>query len=112
MAAFIHTSELNATILPQVSKEVKLHTSELNATILPQVSKAVKLSESECSISVFKNTQFLLRALHTATPFKASTLQTFGRMNSIYICKFVDTASKNLELGISSYVMKPIKNYI
>jgi hypothetical protein len=59
-----------------------------------------KLPESEYRNTVFKNTQFLSLALYTATLSKASTLQIFGLMNFIYICKSVDTASKHLELGI------------
>jgi hypothetical protein len=89
-----------------------IRTSEVDVTLLPHVSKAVKLLEIEYSNTVFKNTQFFLRALYTATPLKASTPQIFGLINFMYNCKFVDTVNKNLELGMSNCVMKHIKDYL
>jgi hypothetical protein len=68
-----------------------IRTSDMDATLLPRVSKAVKLPEIKYSNTIFKNIQFFLRALYTVTPLKVSTPQTFGRMNFIYITEHLLT---------------------
>jgi hypothetical protein len=69
-------------------------TSKVDATLLPHVSKAVKLHEIEYSNTVFKNIEFLSGTLYIATPLKLSTPEICGRVNLIYNCKFIDTVSK------------------